>query len=104
MSLENKVWSVLEDILDPEVHINIVDMGLVYNVDIDDKNNVGIRMTLTVPECPLADEIVGEVQEKVSAIDGVNQVNVQLVWEPAWTPARMNDQAIEEFKRRQTMV
>ncbi|MFD0868906.1 FeS assembly SUF system protein [Chlamydia abortus] len=104
MDLKDKVWSVLEEVMDPELHINIVDLGLVYELEADPDGKVMITMTLTIPECPLKDELLSEIHEKVGAVSGVTDVEVNLVWEPKWTPARMSDQAIQEFKRRQTLV
>ncbi|PYI55770.1 metal-sulfur cluster assembly factor [Paenibacillus flagellatus] len=104
MDLKERIWTVLEDVLDPEVHVNIVDMGLVYEVNVDADNRVSIEMTLTVPECPMKDEIVEDITEKIGAIPGVRGVDVKFVWEPKWTPARMNDAAIEEFKRQRSPV
>lgn len=101
MDLKDKIWQALEDVIDPEVGVNIVDLGLVYELDVNDKGDVKVTMTLTVPQCPLRDEIVADVKEKAKGVDGVGQVDVHLVFEPAWTPAMMNDRAIEEFRRRQ---
>jgi metal-sulfur cluster biosynthetic enzyme len=103
MDLESKVWSALEEVLDPEVQVNIVDLGLVYRLEIDKDNNVHIRMTMTIPECPLQDQIVDDVRSRVSEIPEVKDVEVELVWEPRWTPARMNDKAMEEIRRRAPM-
>jgi len=101
MELKDKIWQALEDVIDPEVGVNIVDLGLVYELNVDDQHNVDVTMTLTIPQCPLRDEIVADVTKRVSEVEGVKKVDVHLVFEPAWTPARMNDQAIEEIRRRQ---
>ncbi|GIP34876.1 metal-sulfur cluster assembly factor [Paenibacillus sp. J2TS4] len=103
MQLKDEVWSVLEEVMDPELHINIVDLGLVYDLEIDSNGKVEITMTLTISECPLKDVLLNDIQDKVGAVSGVKEVKVNLVWEPAWTPARMSDEAIQEFKRRQSI-
>ncbi|CAG7617374.1 metal-sulfur cluster assembly factor [Paenibacillus allorhizosphaerae] len=104
MKAEEKIWSALEEVIDPEIGVNIVDLGLVYEVSVEDNGKVSIEMTLTIPQCPLADEIVDNVKRTVSQIPEVKQVDVRLVWEPKWTPAKMNDQAREEIRARQTLV
>ncbi len=90
---EALVVEVLRTIRDPELPINIYDMGLIYNIDVDDQGMVTIRMTLTSPACPVAESLPPEVQEKVKAIDGVTDARVELVWEPPWTPDRMTEAA-----------
>lgn len=104
MNTADAIWSALEEVLDPEVGVNIVDLGLVYEVDVDEQGQAKIDMTLTIPQCPLADEIVKSVKEAAAAISGVKDVNVSLVWEPKWSPARMNDRAREEIRARQRML
>jgi metal-sulfur cluster biosynthetic enzyme len=100
LKVEDRVWSSLENVIDPEVGVNIVDLGLVYDVSADEAGDVKIEMTLTIPECPLADEIVDQAKTVAAETPGVNEVEVRLVWEPKWTPAMMNDQAIEEIRSR----
>lgn len=104
MKTEDKILSALEGVLDPEVGVNIVDLGLIYDVSIDENGKAQIEMTLTIPECPLADQIVDHVKRVAAQTPGVKAVEVRLVWEPKWTPARMNDQAREEIRARQTMM
>ncbi|GGD58201.1 metal-sulfur cluster assembly factor [Paenibacillus nasutitermitis] len=104
MKMEDSIWSLLEEVIDPELGVNIVDLGLVYDVLVDANRQVRITMTLTIPECPLADEIVDQVKNAASQVPGVEGVDVNLVWEPKWTPAKMNDAAREEFRARQTMT
>ncbi|ALS29248.1 iron-sulfur cluster assembly protein [Paenibacillus cisolokensis] len=104
MNLEDRILTALEEVLDPEVGVNIVDLGLVYEVSADENGKVKIEMTLTIPECPLADEIVEQVKKTVSQLPGVKEVDVRLVWEPRWTPARMNDRAREEIRARMSAV
>ena len=80
-------------VYDPEIPVNIYDLGLVYTINIDDKNNVGIMMTLTAPGCPVAGEMPGWLAEAVDLIDGVNTVDVELTWEPPWGMEMMSDEA-----------
>ena len=91
--LENQVIDVLRTCYDAEIPVNIYEMGLIYGIEIDPLSNVGITMTLTSPMCPVAESIPREVDEKVRAIPGVNEVNVQLVWDPTWTPSMMSEAA-----------
>ncbi|WP_370639122.1 metal-sulfur cluster assembly factor [Cohnella sp. REN36] len=98
MVKEGDVWTAIEAVRDPEVGAGIVDLGLVYEVQCEEDGRVRIEMTLTVPECPLADYIVREVKEAAAAVPGVSAVDVALVWEPKWTPAMMNDQAREDIR------
>lgn len=92
MTLQEKVYSQLKFVLDPELNINVVDLGLIYDVEISDNQNVNIKMTLTTPGCPLHDSIVSGVQSAVANIEGVNSVYAEVVWEPAWTPERISSE------------
>jgi len=91
--LEQKVLDVLATCYDPEIPVNIYELGLIYKIDIDDSKNVGIQMTLTSPMCPVAGSLPGEVQSKIQAIEGIGEVKVDLVWEPPWGPDRMSEAA-----------
>jgi len=104
LELIDKVWSALEEVHDPEVGVNIVDLGLVYDVQADEQQQVAIKLTMTTPHCPLQGMIVDQVADKVRQIPGVKDVQVQLVWDPPWTPAKMTDRAIEEIKRRRALI
>ena len=88
MVTEEEVRDVLKTVIDPELGINIVDLGLVYGIELDEEQNVHVVMTLTTPGCPLHDSIQTGVYNAVSAIDGIGHVSVNLVWFPAWTPER----------------
>ncbi|TQS75826.1 metal-sulfur cluster assembly factor [Ornithinibacillus gellani] len=92
MSLKEKVRSALYEVIDPELGINIVDLGLVYDVEIEE-SHVTITMTLTTPGCPMHDSITAGVEHRIQQIEDVQKVTVHLVWEPAWTPLNMSDQA-----------
>lgn len=90
-SLFNKVRASLFEVIDPELGVNIMDLGLIYGVIMDEKNNVTIRMTLTTPGCPMSDSIQNGVKYRVSQLEGVGDVTVQLVFEPRWSPAKMTE-------------
>ncbi|MBS3768681.1 MAG: SUF system Fe-S cluster assembly protein [Bacteroidales bacterium] len=92
-ALESKIINVLKNIYDPEIPVNIYDLGLIYNIDVDESNNVEIEMTLTAPNCPIADQILQEVEYQVKNIDGVNQAKVNLVFDPPWDKDMMSDEA-----------
>jgi len=77
--------------MDPEIPINVVDMGLIYGVDISTDNKVDIKMTMTTRGCPLHETLVSDVKRYVNKVPGVNGINVEIVWEPAWTPEKMSD-------------
>lgn len=78
--------------MDPEIPINVVDMGLIYGVNVTDDNKVDIKMTMTTRGCPLHDTLVSDVKRYVNKVPGVSAVNVEIVWEPAWTPEKMSDE------------
>ena len=88
-----EVKDALREIFDPEIPVNIYELGLIYKIDIDAENNVAIRMTLTAPACPVAGEMPGQVKEAVEGIDGIGNVDVELVWEPPWNPSLMAETA-----------
>jgi metal-sulfur cluster biosynthetic enzyme len=88
---KEQVLKVLERVNDPELRLNIVDLGLVYNVEITEDNNVGIDMTLTTQACPVGPLIQMQAEAALKAIPGVNQVDVRLVFDPPWTPDKMSE-------------
>ena len=90
--LYEAVISALKEIFDPEIPVNIYDLGLIYNVEINDGHAV-VSMTLTTPHCPVAESMPGEVELRVGAVPGIGDAEVNLVWEPAWSPANMTDEA-----------
>ena len=91
--MEDLVIEKLSTVYDPEVPVNIWELGLVYEIDFPKPNEVMITMTLTAPGCPIADQIVQEVHDVVMTIDGIDEVTVNLVFEPIWTPDRMSPEA-----------
>ncbi len=90
---ETEIIEVLKNIFDPEIPVNIYDLGLIYKISITDSKNVQIEMTLTSPSCPVAENLLSEVENKISAIQDVNKVYVELVWEPTWNPNMMTEAA-----------
>jgi len=91
--LREQVIAALRNVYDPEIPLNLYDLGLIYAIDIDELNNIGIRMTLTTPHCPVAETMPDKVVAAVRTIDVVNEVKVELVWDPPWTQARLSDEA-----------
>ena len=87
------VEAALKSVHDPEIPVNIHDLGLIYDVDRQQNGDVYITMSLTAPGCPVAGEMPGQVAEAVAAAEGVGEVTVELVWDPAWTPERMSEDA-----------
>ena len=92
LELEEEIVKMLKTVYDPEIPINIYDLGLVYGVDIDDDKNVTITMTLTAPGCPVADFITEDVQMRVESIPGVRNVEVRIVFEPEWHQGLMSEE------------
>ena len=80
----------LRQVKDPEINLSVIDLGLIYDVELSDEGEVDIKMTLTSPGCPSGPEMLGDVDRVVRALDGVTDVNVELVWEPYWTPERID--------------
>ncbi len=91
--LTGDIVGALKTVYDPEIPADIYELGLIYRVDIDDNRNIEIDMTLTAPGCPVAGEMPGWVENAVSLIPGVNNVTVNMVFDPPWTPERMSDEA-----------
>lgn len=90
MITEEAVQKSLRQVKDPELNLSIVDLGLVYDVSVSPEGDVDIKMTLTSPGCPSGPEIVGDAQRVVKMLDGVKEVDVEIVWEPYWTPERID--------------
>ncbi len=92
MDLKEKVIAEIKKIYDPEIPINIYELGLIYDVSINEKN-VKVKMTLTTPNCPVAESLPKEVKDSIMNIDGVNKVDLDLVWEPPWDKSMMSESA-----------
>lgn len=96
-TVRNRVIETLQTIYDPELPVNIYDLGLIYAIDVDEELAVKVRMTLTAPACPVADSIVREVELKTRDTPGVSAANVELVWSPPWDKSRMTEAALLEL-------
>ena len=93
MELETKIIEVLRTVYDPEIPVNVYDLGLIYRIDVDDDKNVEIDMTLTAPNCPIADDIFLDVKTKIEGIREIKSATINLVFEPAWTMDMMSEEA-----------
>ncbi len=91
--IEAQVIEALRTCFDPEIPVNICELGLIYDVKVDPSGEVGIRMTLTSPHCPAAAVLPGEVEAKARAVPGVTSAKVEVVWDPPWDPSRMSEAA-----------
>lgn len=91
--LYEAVIDALKEIYDPEIPVNIYDLGLIYNVEVTDGGQAAVTMTLTTPHCPVAESMPGEVEMRVAAVPGVAFADVNLVWDPPWDPQKMSDDA-----------
>ena len=91
--LKNKVISEIKKIYDPEIPVNIYELGLIYKIEIDDKKKVAIEMTLTSPNCPVAESLPNSVKDNILKIDGIKDVDLKLVWDPPWSKEKMSDAA-----------
>ena len=91
--LKDQIVGALKTIFDPEIPVNIYELGLVYGIDIDAQNKVNLKMTLTSPSCPVAGSLPGEVETKVKDVEGVSDCTVELVWDPPWEPKMMTEAA-----------
>jgi FeS assembly SUF system protein len=92
-TLDNKIINALKTVFDPEIPVDIYELGLIYKCEVTKDNDVLINMTLTSPNCPVAEELPQNVKEAVQAVEGVNNVNVDIVWEPPWDMSRMSEVA-----------
>ena len=88
-----KIIEEIKKIFDPEIPVNIYELGLIYKIDVDEKNKVNVDMTLTSPNCPVAESLPNEVKEKIKKVEGVSDVNLKIVWEPTWTHDKMSEAA-----------
>ena len=91
--LATEIVAALKTVFDPEIPADIYELGLIYKVDISDERAVDVTMTLTTPNCPAAGELPTQVENAIASVPGVGVVNISLVWEPAWSPDRMSDEA-----------
>lgn len=96
-SIEERIVDVLKTVYDPEIPVNIYDLGLIYKIDVQDDGTVDLDMTFTAPSCPAADFILEDVRQKIDALDGVKTCNVNLVFEPEWDKSMMTEEARVEL-------
>jgi FeS assembly SUF system protein len=93
MSLKDKIIKEISTIYDPEIPVNIYELGLIYDIKIDTNNNVEVKMTLTTPNCPVAESLPKEVKDSIMEVEGVNKVDLNLVWDPPWDKDMMSEAA-----------
>ena len=91
--IKNRVIEEVKKIYDPEIPVNIYELGLIYKIEVDEKNKVNVDMTLTSPNCPVAESLPKEVKENIKKVEGVSDVNLNLVWEPPWNKDKMSEAA-----------
>ena len=91
--LKEKIVSEIKKIYDPEIPVNIYELGLIYKIEIDDKNKVEVEMTLTSPNCPVAESLPKMVKDNILSVEGVSDVDLKLVWSPPWTKDKMSEAA-----------
>lgn len=97
MELERNIVMALRQVYDPEISVNVYDLGLIYELKVDENHHVTVKMTLTAPNCPMADYVVQQVKEAIDDVPGVVSSEVELVWEPAWDKSRMSEEALVEL-------
>jgi len=97
LSLETEIVNTLKNIYDPEIPVNIYDLGLIYDIETDENNNIVITMTLTAPNCPVADILPVQIKEKIRELPGVNEVDIKLVFDPPWDQTMMSEEAMLEL-------
>ena len=91
--IKDKIIEEIKKIFDPEIPVNIYELGLIYKIDVDEKNKVNVDMTLTSPNCPVAESLPNDVKESIKKVKGVSEVNLNLVWEPPWDKDKMSEAA-----------
>ena len=91
--ITSKVIEEIKKIYDPEIPVNIYELGLIYKIEVDEKNKVNIDMTLTSPNCPVAESLPNEVKDNIKKVEGVSDVNLNIVWEPPWDKDKMSEAA-----------
>jgi metal-sulfur cluster biosynthetic enzyme len=91
-TLRDQVWEILHDVYDPEIPLNIADLGLIYDLQVSEAGEVSILMTLTSPGCPVGDMLADEIRDRVMSIPGVKDVHVEFTFDPLWTPERISEE------------
>jgi FeS assembly SUF system protein len=97
LSIEAEIVNVLKNVHDPEIPVNIYDLGLIYEVDVEDDGKTTVKMTLTAPNCPMADQLLQEVNDRVAEVDGVTEVVLNLTFDPPWDKNMMSEEAMLEL-------
>jgi FeS assembly SUF system protein len=97
IKIEENIVDVIKTVYDPEIPVNIYDLGMIYKIDVQDEGDVEVDMTFTAPNCPAADFILEDVRTKIESVEGVHNVNVNLVFEPAWDQSMMSEEARVEL-------
>ena len=92
-NLKDKVINQIKKVYDPEIPVNIYELGLIYKIEVDDKNKVNVDMTLTSPNCPVAESLPKEVKDNIMKVEGVSDVKLNLVWDPPWDKSKMSETA-----------
>ena len=95
--IEEKIVEVLKTVYDPEIPVNIYDLGMIYKIDVDEKGNLDMDMTFTAPSCPAADFILEDVRTKVESVEGIKSANINLVFDPVWDQSMMSEEARVEL-------
>lgn len=95
--IEEKIVDVLRTVYDPEIPVNIYDLGMIYKIDVDEKGNLDMDMTFTAPSCPAADFILEDVRTKVESVEGIKSANINLVFDPVWDQSMMSEEARVEL-------
>ena len=95
--IEEKIIDVLKTVYDPEIPVNIYDLGMIYKIDVDEKGNLDMDMTFTAPSCPAADFILEDVRTKVESVEGIKSANINLVFDPVWDQSMMSEEARVEL-------
>ena len=93
MSKKEQIIEEIRKIYDPELPVNIYELGLIYKIDVDNKNKVTVNMTLTTPNCPVAESLPKSVKDNIMKVEGVSEVDLKLVWDPPWTKDKMSEAA-----------
>ncbi|CUU11028.1 MAG: iron-sulfur cluster assembly protein [Fimbriimonadales bacterium] len=97
-TLREQVWEILHDVYDPEIPLNIADLGLIYDLQVSDQGEVYILMTLTAPGCPVGDMIADEIRDRVMSLPGVQDVQVEFTFDPLWSPERISEEGREALR------
>jgi FeS assembly SUF system protein len=92
-NIKDRIIEEVKKIYDPEIPVNIYELGLIYKIEVDENNKVNVDMTLTSPNCPVAESLPNEVKENILKVDGVSEVDLKLVWEPPWDKDKMSEAA-----------